>query len=238
LTACEQQFTILNVRSEHDRVTSVPAARRQRRRDADTRELLDAAERIFSARGYAGASIRDIASEAGFSVGGVYLFFPGKEELFAAVLEAVWQEYLAVTRAALKRPSFAERLTALTRASGEFIAARQSFLAIVLAEGSALDRTLGELVQEKLVHHRRMRRRQVVELMKSGLAEGVLRFGDAEFLASAYLGLLTRCQTDALNAGRELPPADDLVALFCGGASKTPRRRSANPRRRSHGGAR
>ena len=209
----------------------MPAARRQRRRDADSRELLAAAERVFSARGYAGASIRDIAAEAGFSVGGVYQFFPGKEELFAAVLEAVWQEYLAVTRAALKQPSFAERLTALTRASGEFIAARRSFLAIVLAEGSASDRALGELVREKLVHHRTMRRRQVVELMKSGLAEGVLRFQDAEFLASAYLGLLTRCQTDALNVGRGLPPADDLVSLFCSGASATSRRKSNRTRR-------
>jgi AcrR family transcriptional regulator len=226
LTRSEQKFTILNVRSKNGAATPRPAARRQRRREADSRELLAAAERAFSARGYAGASIRDIAAEAGFSVGGVYQFFPGKQELFAAVLEAVWQEYLAVTRAALKGPSFAERLTALTRASGEFIAARRSFLAIVLAEGSASDRALGELVTEKLVHHRTMRRRQVVELMKSGLAEGVLRFQDAEFLASAYLGLLTRCQTDALNVGRGLPAADDLVSLFCSGASATPRRRS------------
>jgi AcrR family transcriptional regulator len=231
LTPSEQKFTILNVRSKEAAATPMPAARRQRRREADSRELLAAAERVFSTRGYAGASIRDIAAEAGFSVGGVYQFFPGKEELFAAVLEAVWQEYLAVTRAALKQPSFAERLTALTRASGEFIAARRSFLAIVLAEGSASDRALGELVREKLVHHRTMRRRQVVELMKSGLAEGVLRFQDAEFLASAYLGLLTRCQTDALNVGRGLPPADDLVSLFCSGAAATPRRRSNRTRR-------
>jgi AcrR family transcriptional regulator len=214
------------VRSEDGVRTSAPAARRQRRREADTRELLAAAERVFSARGYAGASIRDIAAEAGFSVGGVYQFFPGKEELFAAVLEAVWREYLAVTRAALKRSPFAESLIALTRASGEFIAARRSFLAIVLAEGSATDGALGELVREQLVHHRTMRHRQVVELMKRGLAEGALRFENAEFLASAYLGLLTRCQTDALNVGRGLPAADDLVSLFCSGASATPRRSS------------
>jgi hypothetical protein len=74
-----------------------------------------------------------------------------------------------------------------------------------------------------------MRRRQVVELMKSGLAEGVLRFQDAEFLASAYLGLVTRCQTDALNVGRGLPPADDLVSLFCRGAA-TSRRKSNRTR--------
>ena len=192
------------------------AERRQRRREGDRDELLAAAERVFSARGYAGASIREIAADAGFSVGGVYQFFPGKQELFAAVVDGVWQEYLAVTRAALARPAFAERLSAFTRASGEFVAARRSFLAIVLAERTAIH-GLGD----KLVQHRRVRRRQVVELMKSGLAEGVLRFADAEFLASSYLGLLTECQIDALAGGRGLPPPDDVVSLFCRGASTT-----------------
>ena len=109
------------------------AERRQRRREGDRDELLAAAERVFSARGYAGASIRDIAADAGFSVGGVYQFFPGKQELFAAVWTACGRNTSAVTRAALARPAFAERLSAFTRASGEFVAARRSFLAIVLS---------------------------------------------------------------------------------------------------------
>ena len=205
------------------------AARRERRREADRLELLQAAERIFSARGYAGASIRDIAAEAGFSVGGVYQFFPGKDELFVAVLDAVGQEYLAVTRAALKLPSFAARLAALTRASGTFVGGRRSFLAILVAERAAIAGVLSGVVGEKLVHYRKVRRGQVVELMKSGVAEGVLRFGDAEFLASAYLGLLTQCQVDALTGGRGLPSPDDVVSLFCKGAATaagTPRRTS------------
>jgi AcrR family transcriptional regulator len=200
----------------------VQATRRERRREADRHELLSAAERIFSARGYAGASIREIAAEAGFSVGGVYQFFPAKEELFVAVLDAVWQEYLAVTRAALDLPTFSQRLTALTRASGTFVANRRSFLTIVVAERAAIDGVLGGAVGEKLVHHRKVRRRQVVELMKGGLAEGVLRFDDAEFLASAYLGLLTQCQTDTLAGGRGLPSPEDVVSLFCKGAMNAP----------------
>ena len=195
------------------------AARRERRRETDRLELLQAAERIFSARGYSGASIRDIAAGAGFSVGGVYQFFSGKDDLFVAVLDTVWQEYLAVTRAALKLPSFGARLAALTRASGSFVSGRRSLLAIVVAERAAIHGVLGGVVGEKLVHHRKVRRQQVVELMKSGLAEGVLRFGDPEFLASAYLGLLTQCQADALAGGGGLPSPDDVVSIFCKGAA-------------------
>jgi hypothetical protein len=54
--------------------------------------------------------------------------------------------------------------------------------------------------------------------MKLGMAEGVLREGDPELLASAYLGLVSQCHTDALAARRAaLPSPDTLVSLFCHG---------------------
>lgn len=48
--------------------------------------LLDAAARVFARRGYAAASVEDIAESAGFSVGAVYSNFAGKDELFAALM--------------------------------------------------------------------------------------------------------------------------------------------------------
>ncbi len=50
-------------------------------------QLLDAAARVFARHGYSGASIEQIASEAGFSKGAVYWNFTGKEELFFALLD-------------------------------------------------------------------------------------------------------------------------------------------------------
>ena len=66
---------------------------RQRRptrheRQAETRKrVLEAATRVFARRGYAAASIEEIADEAGFSHGAVYSNFAGKEALFLAVYE-------------------------------------------------------------------------------------------------------------------------------------------------------
>jgi AcrR family transcriptional regulator len=54
--------------------------RRQRTRDL----LLDAAEEVFAARGFEGASLEDIADTAGYSRGAIYKHFGGKEELFLA----------------------------------------------------------------------------------------------------------------------------------------------------------
>lgn len=50
-------------------------------------ELLDAAAEVFSRRGYSGASIAEIADEAGFTHGAVYSNFAGKQDLFLALYE-------------------------------------------------------------------------------------------------------------------------------------------------------
>ena len=66
--------------------------------------------------------------------------------------------------------------------------------------------------------HKRLRRRQVTDIMKLGLDEGMLRVGDPEVLASAYLGLVSQCNMDALAGKRHpLPSADALVSMFCHG---------------------
>lgn len=68
------------------------APRRKRRTrseaQAQTREeLLAAAAQVFAVRGYNGASIEEIAEEAGYSHGAVYSNFAGKADLFFAVFE-------------------------------------------------------------------------------------------------------------------------------------------------------
>ncbi|HET7014711.1 MAG TPA: helix-turn-helix domain-containing protein [Streptosporangiaceae bacterium] len=50
--------------------------------------VLAAARRVFLARGYHGATLEQIAEEAGFSKGVVYSQFEGKADLFLALLEA------------------------------------------------------------------------------------------------------------------------------------------------------
>src|SRR4029079_15191024 len=49
--------------------------------------ILAAARRVFLARGYYGATLEQIAEEAGFTKGAVYSRFEGKADLFLALLE-------------------------------------------------------------------------------------------------------------------------------------------------------
>jgi len=49
--------------------------------------VLDAAEYVFAEYGFAGASVRDIAARADLNAASLYNHFPGKQELYEAVLD-------------------------------------------------------------------------------------------------------------------------------------------------------
>src|ERR1700761_435768 len=53
---------------------------------AKRRQILDGARRVFLADGFDGASMNDIAKVAGVSKGTLYVYFPSKEALFAALI--------------------------------------------------------------------------------------------------------------------------------------------------------
>jgi AcrR family transcriptional regulator len=61
-------------------------------------KVLSAAMKVFSAYGYQGASIRTIARAAGISVGGVYLYFRNKEELYLNLIRDRIEEQVLSTR--------------------------------------------------------------------------------------------------------------------------------------------
>jgi AcrR family transcriptional regulator len=92
-----------------------PAATRLTREQsrAKTRErLLTAARGVFARSGFHGASVEEIASEAGFSTGALYSNFDGKEDLFLVLMEREIDEHAReIADAVRARASVAERAT-------------------------------------------------------------------------------------------------------------------------------
>lgn len=78
---------------------------------ANTRErLLAAARTVFARSGFHGASVEEIASEAGFSTGALYSNFEGKEDLFLVLMEREIDEHASEIAAAVgARGSVSER---------------------------------------------------------------------------------------------------------------------------------
>jgi TetR/AcrR family transcriptional regulator len=83
------------------RATAAAPAERTRDAERSREAILDAAEALFSERGFDGASLNDIGAAAGLSRGTPSYFFGSKEQLYGAVLERVFSERQEATEAAV-----------------------------------------------------------------------------------------------------------------------------------------
>jgi TetR/AcrR family transcriptional regulator len=63
------------------------AHRKSRKGELTAERILDAAEELFAERGYAGTSLRDVATAVGIRIPSLYNHFESKEAIYGAVLE-------------------------------------------------------------------------------------------------------------------------------------------------------
>jgi AcrR family transcriptional regulator len=110
----------------------VPARKRlnrQEKRSATRASLLEAARKVFGRRGYYGASLDEIAEEAGFSKGALYYNFGGKEGLFLALLEERLEERVNLIREAfLSAPTASDAIGEGARRYIDSLEGRREFL--------------------------------------------------------------------------------------------------------------
>jgi AcrR family transcriptional regulator len=86
-------------------------ARWRRRREARPQELLEAALSVFAEKGFTAARLDEIAARAGVSKGTLYLYFPSKEALLEALIDAaILPRIERVERLAARWPGSSARL--------------------------------------------------------------------------------------------------------------------------------
>jgi len=84
--------------------------------EPDTREkLLAAASRVFSQHGFGGATVKEIADQAGVNVSLISYHFNGKEGLFRTILETFGRERLRDAEKILSPPESMEDMRAKLR---------------------------------------------------------------------------------------------------------------------------
>jgi AcrR family transcriptional regulator len=100
--------------------------------------ILAAAEAVFADHGFESAKLQDISERAGLSMGTIYAIFPGKDDLFRAILDDKGREMLDLVRvvAAREQPPLA-RLHALIEAYIDYFVAHPDFLRMHLRAGNS-----------------------------------------------------------------------------------------------------
>ena len=109
-------------------------------------KILEAAEAVFSEKGFAAARLEDVAARVGIRRASIVYYFRDKRELYDAVLDGVCSDLLARFNAILEAPSpLADRLDAAVTAWVSYVGERPSVARILLwesAEGSTAPRPL------------------------------------------------------------------------------------------------
>ncbi|MEE9167344.1 MAG: TetR/AcrR family transcriptional regulator [Candidatus Neomarinimicrobiota bacterium] len=67
------------------------SSRQKEEREARKQRILDGALRVFQREGLEGATMGEIAHQAGFGKATLYYYFASKEEVFCAIMEKGWE---------------------------------------------------------------------------------------------------------------------------------------------------
>ena len=157
-------------------MAAVADTRRVRDANRSRRAILDAAETLFSQRGFEAVSLQEIGNTAGVSRGTPNYFFGTKQELYLAVLERVFNDREEATRRAFEllhawcrsvQPgSLRQPLTRAIESYMSFLLARPAFVRLIgweeLRGGQGLRRAQREssAMQEALAAVRAVRHRR------------------------------------------------------------------------------
>ncbi len=172
--------------------------------------IFESAECVFGEKGFEGATMQDIASEAGVSLKTVYAAFAGKQELYGAIMHARGRAMLdAVDAARLPLSDPIEKLVAGTRAFVQFLFDNRDWMRLHARSRHSWavrpeDEEAGQLWDEGHKSHS--------ELLRAGIKSGVFWEDDPDETAVMIHGLirvhvahaLSRDETDAKTVANRL----------------------------------
>jgi AcrR family transcriptional regulator len=183
------------------------------------RQLLGAAQEVFVARGYHAAAMDEIAERAGVSKPVLYQHFPGKLELYLALLDESAYELVAIVKAALSSTADnKQRVPATFKAFFDFVASGDAFRLVFESD----------LSNEPAVRARLEATMQDCAEMVSQSIHSDAGLGDAEahLLGMALVGMAQVSSRYWLSTGQAIPKgaAEQLIArLAWRGISDWPR---------------
>lgn len=186
-------------------VASTAAERRAARADAKREEILDAAQSMFTEKGYHETGIADIAAELGMGHGTFYRYFANKQDIAAKVLErAIMNIASAIAdedpTASNSVDEYREQTRRIMFNMFELLDAQPEVFHLLHVQSLAIDSDALHGSFEAFSTHTQ-------RFLENGVAKGFLRPGlDVEITAQALVGLIFEGTRRAIAEGapREL----------------------------------
>ncbi len=176
-------------------------------RPARRRQLLGAAQEVFVAHGYHAAAMDEIAERAGVSKPVLYQHFPGKLELYLALLDESAYELVAIVKAALSSTADnKQRVPATFKAFFDFVASGDAFRLVFesdLSNEPAVRARLEATMQD------------CAEMVSQSIhSDAGLDDAEAHLLGMALVGMAQVSSRYWLSTGQAIPKdaAEQLIA--------------------------
>jgi len=171
-------------------VTASPVLDRNQRAElakaARREEILTAARRVFAERGFRGTTIADIAEAANIALGTIYLYFPSKEAVFAALNQQLAE---LITAAVTDVPEPVSLEETVRRRVGQVfdVCARNRELVRLVVINSDPETE----VTRRMRAADEDRNRPLTKALARAMGAGAIRQSDASIVAKLVQGLVT-----------------------------------------------
>ncbi|MCK4866071.1 MAG: TetR/AcrR family transcriptional regulator [Gammaproteobacteria bacterium] len=159
----------------------------RRRKEERPAEILAAALKTFSSKGFAATKLAEVAKEAGVSKGTLYLYFESKEALFKAVVSEFVLPQIARAEEQAQQNTGSIKLLMIKLLEQWQINVLETELSgitkMMIAEASNFP-DLATFYLENVIQRTR---RFVANLIKLGIEKGEFRQCDSDYAARAFL---------------------------------------------------
>ena len=186
--------------------------RKVRRGPLTRKQILDTSLRLFSEKGFARTSVRDIAKGAGITDAAIYYHFSSKRDLFKALFEerGISSALSQLELATFSQPPL-ETLTAIAVAALSILQQNKDFMKVLLSEAMSEDAIATE--DYRLVTERW--RNAEARILREFIRRGELPPVDVDVVARQLVVLSVGPFMDEIMSGQDqdgLEPPPDLVA--------------------------
>lgn len=197
-------------------VTSIPkrphraGSRKARRGPLTRKQILDASLRLFSEKGFARASVRDIARAAGITDAAIYYHFSSKRDLFEALFEerGITTALQELEQATVSRP-VTETLTRIALGALNIMQRNKDFMKVLLGEAMNEDPIASE--EYRIVTERW--RKAVARILREFIKRGELPALEVDITARQLVVLSVGPFADALMSGQDRDGAEPSPEL-------------------------
>jgi len=176
--------------------------------------ILEVASRLFSEKGYANVSIRDICREAGTTPPMIYYYFKNKRGLFQAVTKknVSMKEFIVQLERSSQGPDVSSRVRSFVRTYLTSFPEKAFSVGLYLKDSAELDKESASKVAKSFEQILSI----LVEIVEEGIRRGEFRRSDPKMAADLLLGLLNHFvfQRIHFERGYNIDKAAEYVSDF------------------------